>query len=213
MSKTTISTLIFSLFTCILFAQEIKPVSEYRAKEMITKISETSSVIKSIQCDFVQEKQLSIMNDKMVSKGKMYYSKANLLRWEYITPYSYLFILNGPKVLLKSSKTKNIADTRSNKIFQEIAGIMMNSVTGKSLSDKEDFKETMYTSGEQWVAVMIPLKKELKQMFSTIRLYFDTRKSMVNRVELIEKGGDKTVIELKNIIVNKAINENVFAID
>jgi|SRR5574344_3651 outer membrane lipoprotein carrier protein len=213
MNKTTIFIIIFSLITCSLFSQELNTVSDSRAKEMVAKISETASTIKSIQCDFVQEKQLSIMNDKMISKGKMYYSKGNLLRWEYTTPYSYLFILNGSKVMLKSPKTKNIADTRSNKIFQEIARIMMNSVTGKSLTDKEDFKVTLYLSGEQWIADMVPLKREMKQMFNSIKLYFDTRKSMVNRVELMEKGGDKTSIELKNTIINKAINEKVFTID
>ena len=141
MNKTTIFIIIFSLITCSLFSQELNTVSDSRAKEMVAKISETASTIKSIQCDFVQEKQLSIMNDKMISKGKMYYSKGNLLRWEYTTPYSYLFILNGSKVMLKSPKTKNIADTRSNKIFQEIARIMMTiAITNAMINAIPDIK-------------------------------------------------------------------------
>ena len=49
-------------------------------------------------------------------------------------------------------------------------------------------------------------------MFQTIRLYFDRQKQMVQKVELTEKKGDKTVIELTNAKTNTPINANTFAI-
>ena len=47
------------------------------------QIEAAASNMKSMQCDFVQTKYLRMLNDKMVSTGKMYYQQSDKLRWEY----------------------------------------------------------------------------------------------------------------------------------
>ena len=69
-----------------------------------TKINQAASQLQTLQCDFVQTKHLKMLNDKLVSHGKMYYKKSDKLRWEYTTPYHYIFILNGSRVLLNNEK-------------------------------------------------------------------------------------------------------------
>ncbi|MDL2252001.1 outer membrane lipoprotein carrier protein LolA [Odoribacter sp. OttesenSCG-928-J03] len=190
--------------------QEIKPAGEEQKREMMEKIAQASASMKTIQCDFEQTKHLSFLDEKMVSKGSMYYKQDSLLRWEYKSPYSYILILNGTHVVLESSNKKEVMDIKSNRLFQEIAKIMMNSVTGKSLSENNDFKATLYIQGDKWLAKLIPQKREIKQMFSNITLYFDSQKSTIYHVELLEKTGDITHIELKNIRLNTTIDEKVF---
>ena len=41
------------------------------------QISQAASKLKSMQCDFVQTKHLKMLNDKVVSKGKMYYQQSD----------------------------------------------------------------------------------------------------------------------------------------
>jgi outer membrane lipoprotein-sorting protein len=50
-------------------------------------------------------------------------------------------------------------------------------------------------------------------MFQKIVLHFSQNQAIVTRVELIEKNGDKTEIELKNIRTNETINSNIFALN
>lgn len=89
----------------------------------------------------------------------------------------------------------------------------MNSVTGKCLTDTKSFSVRLYTaSSTQWVADLTPLNKQLKQMFTKVRLYFNVKTQMVERVELHEKSGDNTVIILQNIKKNQPINDSVFKI-
>jgi outer membrane lipoprotein carrier protein len=59
---------------------------------------------------------------------------------------------------------------------------------------------------------MIPLRKNMKQMFKTIVIHFDKKKKYVTKVELLEKNGDKTIIELQNISINEAISASLFNI-
>ena len=176
------------------------------------QINQTAAALKTMQCDFVQTKQLKLLNDRLVSKGKMCYQKSDKLRWEYISPTSYVFILNGDKVLLKNNNRNDVIDVKQNKLFREIARIMMSSVVGNCLSDEKNFKTSIASTPTEWVATMLPLKKDMKQMFQKIILHFNKQKSMVSSVELIEKNGDQTLIELKNIRQNESISASVFAV-
>lgn len=178
--------------------------------EIIRQINEAASALKTMQCDFVQTKYIRLLNDKMVSQGKMFYSRTNKLRWQYTSPYSYTFILNGSTVLLNKGNRRDVIDVNQSKVFKEIARIMMNSVVGKSLSDKKDFLVSIADSPTEWVASLTPKRREMKMMFSKIVLHFDKRSRMVSTVELMEKKGDRTVIRLKNVQKNKSIDANIF---
>lgn len=180
--------------------------------EVIRKVNAVASTMKTMQCDFVQTKTLKLLNDKMVSRGKMYYQQSNKLRWEYTSPYAYTFILNDQKVQINKGKRSDVIDVNQSKIFKEIARIMMNSVVGKSLSDQKDFKTTIAASSSEWIATLIPQRREMKQMFQKIILHFNKTAAMVATVELVEKKGDKTVILLKNVKKNQPIHADVFSI-
>lgn len=193
------------------FAQEA--VSSAEQASMIKRMETAAQAIVCLQCDFEQEKQLSLLNDKLVSKGIMYFKQPHYLYWEYTEPSAFTFVLNGTKVLLKSNQKKDVIDVKSSQLFQEIVRIMMNSVTGRCLSDKDNFNVTMYKEKKEWIARLIPLKKNMKQMFSSIQLHILPEQGIVNKVDMTEKTGDTTVIRLKNIKKNEKINENVFHID
>ena len=97
-------------------------------KEIIRKLNAAVSNINTMQCDFVQTKHMKMLNEKLVSSGKMAYKQSDKLKWEYTSPYSYIFILNGTKIYLNKGSRNDEIDVRQNKLFQEIAKIMMNSV-------------------------------------------------------------------------------------
>ena len=177
------------------------------------KIAVAAQTMTSMQCDFVQTKQLKMLNDKMVSEGRMYYSQKDKLRWEYVKPYQYTFIMNGDRVLLKNRERSDVIDVRQNKLFREIANIMLNSVVGNCLSDDRTFKTSISTTGGEWVATLLPQRKDMKQMFQKIILHFDQRQATVSRVELVEKNGDQTTIDLKNIRKNETIAPRTFAVE
>lgn len=201
--------IIFALLCAALLPMCGQSLNEAQIKQ---KINQTASALKSMQCDFVQSKQLKLLNDKLVSKGKMYYQKSDKLRWEYVSPYTYTFILNADKVLLKNQKRNDVIDVNQNKIFKGIAQIMINSVVGNCLSDDKTFKTTISATSTEWIATLIPLRKDMKQMFQKIIIHFNKQKSMVAQVELIEKNGDKTLIELKNTVLNETIDAKMFTV-
>ena len=195
-----------------LSAQTLKKATEAEAKAMVAEISKTAASIRTLTCNFTQVKTLSFLNDKMTSLGRMCYDASGKLRWEYTSPYTYTFILNGQQVHIQSAKNRQTIDIRQSRLFQGIAQVMMNSVTGRNLTSNKDFACTFYTQGDVWVADLVPQRKEMKQMFSIIRLRFDSKRRMVSQVEMNEKRGDVTIITLKDIKTNEAIHQNQFTL-
>lgn len=204
--KRLLFTLMLSLLPAMVMAQQSEA-------DIIREIERTSASIESLECDFVQTKHLKMLNDKMVSYGKMYYQHPNQLRWEYTSPYTYTFMLSGNHVLLKNAQRQDVIDVDKNKMFKEIARMMMSSVTGSSLSDSDTFDIDITTVGSEWVATLVPKRGNMKQMWKSLVLHFDRAAKSVTKVEMREHSGDTTVIELSNVRLNCAIDASMFNID
>ena len=196
----------------VLVSVHLSLMAQQNEAQIRQAITQAASTMKTMQCDFTQTKHLKMLNDKMTSKGRMYYQQTNRLRWEYTSPYSYTFILNDDKVLLKNKQRNDVIDVNKNKLFREIARIMMNSVVGTSLTDDKSFKSTIATNGNEWIASLLPQRKDMKQLFQKSILHFNRTNAMVKQVEFIERNGDKTVIELNNIRTNEKISADMFTI-
>ena len=207
MKKLLLILVVFCIATTTVSAQA---VSEAKIRQ---QIEAAAASMKTMQCDFVQTKFLRMLNDKMVSRGKMYYQQSDKLRWEYTSPYAYAFVLNGSRVLISKGNRNDVINVNQSKFFKEIARIMMNSVVGKALNDKRDFKVSLSSSATEYVATLYPQQKQMPQMFQKIILHFNRQKAMVAKVELIEKRGDCTVIEMTNVKVNSPINAKVFTVN
>ena len=46
------------------------------------------------------------------------------------------------------------------------------------------------------------LQRESKRMFQSVNIVMDEASGVAQRVELIEKNGDKTIIEFSNVVAN-----------
>ena len=200
---------IFALFCSILPSL----VMAQSNSEIIQQIDNACSELNSLACDFTQTKHVKLLNNKMVSYGKMYFCQPNMLRWEYTSPYTYTFILNSNQVLLKNAQREDVLDVNKNKMFKEIARLMMSSVVGSCLTDNSTFNTTIATTPNEWIATLVPIKRDLKQMWTHMVIHFDRKMNSVVKVEMYEPSGDFTIIELHNIRHNVAINPLVFSIN
>ena len=212
MKKILLSCFLVSLFTCLPAWSQTKLTAEQQ-KQIIEKVNKSAMAASSMQCDFSQTKKMKLLSKEMQSKGVMYFKRPNQLRWQYTAPYDYTFILNGDKVQLKSTKsTKNI-DVQGNKMFRQISDIILNSVTGGSLKSSADFSVEVYKSAEGYFARMYPKKKELKQIYQAIEIYFNPSLSLISSVKMIEKTGDVTTVKLTNTKTNIPLDEKLFKVN
>ncbi len=191
-------------------AQRMQKANGAQQAKMISVINATAASIKTIESNFTQVKSVSFLNEKVKSYGRMYYSNQGKLRWEYVSPYKYTFAINGGKVYIKSGTKSQVIDIRTSRLFNSIAQIMINSITGKSLKANGDFNTQMYVDGNEWIAVLTPKKAQMKKMFRTVQLHFNSHHSMVSEVVMTETSGDSTVITLSGVKTNENIPDQIF---
>ena len=201
---------VFSLDTA---AQGYAEATPEQKKVMLEKITASTKQLKSLVCDFEQTKELSILNEKMVSKGKMFYRSDNCVRWEYTSPYTYTFVFNNNKVLMQTGNNRSVIDVKSNNLFQEIVKIMISSINGSGLTDSKSFSTRFFQGTKGWMVALTPQQKEVKQMFSLIKLYFNLTDYSVDCVCMEEKNGDQTIIQLSKKQTNERIENDMFRVD
>jgi len=200
------------LLGMITFAQvSYQPATEARKKEIVDKITQASGAMRTMRCDFTQEKELSFMNEKVIWEGKMFYKQPDKIRWEYTKPVAYVFAMDGKNIFMDSGASQSKIPARSSKLFSGISDIIIGGISGAGLIDSPDFTTQFGVGTDKYLVTLTPLKKEIQDLFSTIQLYVNKTDGRINEVELIEKGGDKTLILLKNIQTNVTINDEIFS--
>lgn len=201
----------FVLSSAITFGQTA--LSQAQQKQTIEKIDKAAQSVKTMQCSFTQVKSMKMMKNTINSEGNMWFAKPGKLRWQYTKPYGYTFIMNGSKAYMKSAKSTTTVDVNKNKMFKQIADVIMGCIVGGNMSKTGYFNVAMHKNGNTIYANLTPLKKELKQLYSSIVLYFNPSLTMVTKVEMKEKNGDTTTITLSGIKTNGNISEKTFSLN
>ena len=190
-------------------AQSFTPVSDPAAIQK--KIADVSHTTNSIKSDFVQEKNLSMISEKVVSKGLFYFKKNNKVRLEYTKPFKYLMVINNGKILFKDDEKSTQMDMHKSKMFQEVNNIIINCVQGTVFSCNE-FHVTISESATQVLLDMQPASKNLKEFFKNILVLLDKRDYTALKITMNEVSGDNTIINFTNKEINGSIDDGLFAV-
>ena len=141
------------------------------------------SLIISLEADFVQTKQVAMLSEPQVAKGHLTYRAPEYIRWEYLKPDQYVWMLDG--------KQSNV-----NPQIQRLLQMIMQSVSGANLQPSQDFD--VQQSGN--VYTLTPRKREYKHMFRSIVITLDPATQIAQKVQLNETNGNDTLIEFHNVV-------------
>ena len=205
-------TFIFSLLIN-LTAFPQKDISEMKNPSTFRqKLADATKLTNTIESTFSQEKNLSVLSEKIQSKGKFYFKKQNMLRLEYIDPFKYMIILNNGKILIRDEEKENRFDARSNKVFGEINSILLGCAQGTLLNDEKKFQSSCFETPNSYIVKLHPRVSQLKDIFSEICIYFDKNDFSVSCLIMNEASGDYTKIKFSGKKLNAPIPDEKFRI-
>ncbi|MEO6718781.1 MAG: outer membrane lipoprotein carrier protein LolA [Ferruginibacter sp.] len=184
----------------------VQDVAKFR-----TEFAGATQKTTSIKSNFVQEKDLAMLSEKITSKGKFWFKKDNLVRMEYSQPYQYLMIINKDKVFVKDAQKENKVSAKSNKLFQQINRIMIDCMQGTTLNNS-DFRTRVFESKTAYLVELVPVVKGLKELFKNINVVVDKKDYSVSSIEMQELAGDNTIIRFSSKELNTNIEDALFAI-
>lgn len=169
------------------------------------QLERMAGAVQTIQSDFVQEKQLSVLSNRIISKGSFSFRKENYIRWEYSQPYHYLIILNGEQIFMKDESGEKEYDIESNRMFQEMNKFISGCIQGDILKDDADFRIEYMENEREYFVALEPNSKALHDMLNEVQIAFDRNDLTVERITMVEPGGDFTRIDFVNKVLNADI--------
>lgn len=175
-------------------------------KTGIRKMAESTN---SIHTSFTQEKHLSILSNKITSKGEMYFKKPQLLKWAYTEPYNYVIVLNGKEIKISDEGKVSSFDITSSQVFKEINDLIINSVRGNILQE-DRFTISYFQNHNSYMVKLLPKEEALKEYLNEIIIFFDKSDFTVSSIRLNEPGDDYTLIKFMDKKLNVPIPDAQF---
>lgn len=209
LKKYILFSLIF-LCTQIVFAQEKTVLNKEQQKEISLKLNSFTQNISTISANFVQEKVLSFMDDKLIAKGRFWFSSPDKIRWEYTQPYPYIIIMSAGKMLVNDEGDQYSMDMKSNQLFNQMNSLITKSIQGKLLSEELDYEQVYYEDQIHYIVSFSPKDQQLKAYIAAIEIYFSKENGQVLALKMIEPAGDYTLIKFSERIENKTIDMHLF---
>jgi len=170
-----------------------------------TKLELMTGKVNTIESDFVQEKNLSVLSNKIVSKGHFCYKKDNNIRWEYLQPYKYLIIISNNKIFIKEDQGQKQYDIESNRMFREMNNFISGCIQGDILKNDKDFNTMYFENERNYFVTLVPKAESMRKMLNEVQIWFDKTDLTVSRITMVEAGGDYTKIDF----VNKKLNTEI----
>jgi outer membrane lipoprotein-sorting protein len=203
------STLLFFSFAAAIASAQYKPVPNTATFK--TQFTAASAKTTDISADFKQEKTLTLLSEKLISKGIFYFKKENLVRMEYTSPYQYVMIINGSKVTVKDGQKTNTMSSSSNKIFQQLNQLMMDCMRGTVFENK-DFSVRLFEDTDTYLAEMIPVTSQMSSLFKKVNVVIKKNSFVVSQVQMFEPSGDNTLISYFNQKINTSLPDALFTV-
>jgi outer membrane lipoprotein-sorting protein len=174
------------------------------------KFSEATGKTQTIEASFIQVKNLSVLSEKIITKGRFLFKKEKKLRWEYTDPFHYLIIINNETMFVQDEEKKIRVDIRANKMFAEINSIIIGCVQGNLFNDEKKFFSSFFENSKSFMVKLKPLASNLKDYLSEIRIFFDKNDFTVTRLEMHEPSGDYTNIDFSGEKINTNLPDEKF---
>ena len=198
-----------SQITIRCLAQEMPVKDPAKLMEQVNLFSQKTT---SITADFIQEKEMSFLEEKVISSGKFYFEKEKKLRWEYTIPFVYAIILNGERIrIIDEGKVRDF-DAGANRMFLEISNVMTGLVNG-TLLNSDQFITTWLEAPAYYLAKLTPTGAAMKDYLSGIELKLNKTDFSVEELKMFEKSGDFTHIIFHKKKLNEAIPDDIFRLD
>jgi outer membrane lipoprotein-sorting protein len=209
--KRFILMIIFFLIPFQVLGEEAGTDHSAAKDEIFARIKQASSQVRTLSGEFTQEKDLSILENAPVSKGRFYYQSPDCLRWEVYEPVAMGFIVKGDTGKRWRGKTgpAQSFNLKKEPVIQIIAGQVFAWARGDIERLTAGYEITVMGDAPV-VLKLVPLSATEKRYLEYIRLLFSPTEDYVSAIEIHETGGDATKINFIDMTINKTLPEETF---
>ena len=181
--------------------------SDNQAK-IFSEIASSASQIDTIASDFLQEKHMSMLENVLITKGRLYYKRNNRLRWEINYPAASGFAVNGDDAKRWEGASGRTQAFKVNQV--PFIKIFTDQVFSWASADFEWLKKRYHIqvlSDAPIKLMLLPISPQEKKYLDHLLITFAADASYVAAVEVHEPDGDFTRIQFLNTRINNPLHD------
>lgn len=166
--------------------------------------------IRSIKADFIQEKELKILKNPLVSRGLFLYGAPDSIRWEYFAPTKSVVLFHrGKGRRFTWNREEWVEDPGFRpEVMELVCGEMRNWLSGGAKESDRFKAETMAT--DPAVVRLTPLDEGLSAFIKTIIVKHADRRGIIREIEIIESSEATTRFIFNQVKINGPLPEGAF---
>lgn len=206
-----IAKIIIFLFIAVTAAAQQK-VEMTNLTEFEKRLQQETEVVKSIESDFIQTKYLDIFDEKIFSKGKFYYKKANKIRMDYNSPMNYLIVINDGRLKIVSDGKKSVMNLDSNKMMNQMQDMLTACMVGDLSKMSTNYQLRYFQDANYYYVEIKPMNKEVQAYINLINIQLSKQDMSVVKLRLSETATNYTEYEFTNKKYNSLPDEELFAV-
>ncbi|MCC7540884.1 MAG: outer membrane lipoprotein carrier protein LolA [Deltaproteobacteria bacterium] len=175
-----------------------------RQAALIDRIEAARRGLRTVVGEFVQRKQMALFATTIETRGRIVVRMPDRLRWETVGQDAAVYLVAGDRLAYRSAAGSG--EVRASQagamgaVVRDLASILGGSL--RALGRRYELREEAGS-----VLVVVPRDPGVRRSLVRMRVTFGGARLLPSRMELEEPGGDRTVIEVRNLRVNVAVPE------
>jgi len=194
-------TLIFvGLLLLVLAPVEVKATGAAVEREKIS--------VRSVQADFIQEKNLKILVRPILSRGRFVFQAPGNLRWEYTTPFRSVLLLYEGKIRKFTEHDGALVEEKGLRLdaMQLVLGEISGWLNGR-FTDNAAFTTEIR---DERTVVLSPKEEGMRSFISRIELKLADQAGLLDSVTIFEGPDSSTRLIFSHAVLNQPIARTLF---
>jgi outer membrane lipoprotein-sorting protein len=182
---------------------------------LLAELQQSLAGTTNVQSDFTQEKELSVLQQKVILKGRLAVQQPSRLSWQVTEPIRYNLVLDGTMLRQWDEATDRVQQISlaGNPVFGVVAVQLQAWFSGRFDLLLKDFTASVDASAALSTVVFTPreggfVEKAIRRVVLTFRE--DHR--YLSHMMIEEKSGDRTLMTFTNTILNAALEPSMWEV-
>ena len=175
---------------------------------VLRQLARVQGEVEDFTADLIQEKRISLLREKVISRGVIQFKRPNKVLIELFDPDPSLMVVDGTTLWLyfKRERVAQRYQVGDNPMLKRYLMILEN-----PFRDEWGKPASIRKEGDFAVLEVIP--GEAETIYAKVTLWVSTQTWLIRKLALYEKGGDFTILSYENIRVNTGIPDSNFTLD
>lgn len=212
--KTRLTTILWlTVFSVIPFGWPQRTVAD-DATNVLATLQKNLSGTTNVVANFVQEKQMSVMRQKVIIKGRLAFQQPNLFAWHVTEPIRYNLVLQGSTLRQWDETTGKVQEMSmaNNPVFEMVNRQLRAWFGGEFEALMKDFDARISPSSTRSVIFTPKQDSFARKAIRHVVLTFREDGRYLESIRIEELSGDTTLMTFINTVINSSIPPEVWEV-